>query len=53
VTANQQYYDQKNIPLGQGQLVWVNGLEFFIIGITHTVPGVLGQIILQPVTAKI
>jgi hypothetical protein len=52
--ANAAYWKANNIPMAVGQTVFINRLEFTVIGIVHTEPGVtLGSITLQPVTAKV
>ena len=52
--ANKQYFAAKNIPFAVGQQVWVNGVQFAVVGITPVGPQFPhGQLILQPVTAKV
>jgi hypothetical protein len=52
--ANAAYFAAKNIPFAVGQSVWVSGIEFNVVQIVPVSPATpSGQLILQPVTAKV
>jgi len=52
--ANKAYHEAKNVKFAVGQSVWVNGIQFAVVQIVPVSPATpSGQLILQPVTAKV
>lgn len=52
--ANKAYHEAKNVIFAVGQSVWVSGIQFSVVQIVPVSPVTpSGQLILQPVTAKV
>jgi hypothetical protein len=52
--ANKAYHKAKDVYFAVGQQVWISGIEFSVVQIVPVSPATpSGQLILQPVTAKV